>query len=114
MRLRTTGALILTACVIALLPVDAVPLPPLNLPTEVTIFRPPLPSTGGEQEGNCWTNSIAVNRSDAWRCMLGNRIYDPCFEATGQTRQVICGANPVKHKDGFADSNQAVALSTAR
>ena len=102
MRLKTTGALILTACVIALSPVDAIPLSPFNPPTEVTIFRPPFPSTGGGREGNCWTDSIAVNRSGAWRCMLGNRIYDPCFEATGQTNQVICGANPVKHKDGFS------------
>jgi hypothetical protein len=71
MRLKTTEALILTACVIALSPVDAIPLTPFNPPTEVTIFRPALPSTGGEQGGNCWTDSIAVNRSGAGAVCLG-------------------------------------------
>jgi len=28
-------------------------------------------------------------------------IYDPCFEVSGWTQQVICGANPVEHKSGF-------------
>jgi hypothetical protein len=30
--------------------------------------------------GNCWTGSIAAPRRDAFRCMTGNQIYDPCFE----------------------------------
>lgn len=30
-------------------------------------------------DGNCWTSSIASARSDAFRCMTGNDIYDPCF-----------------------------------
>jgi hypothetical protein len=29
--------------------------------------------------GNCWTSSIASPRADAYRCMTGNTIYDPCF-----------------------------------
>ena len=29
--------------------------------------------------GNCWTSSIASTRADAYRCMTGNEIYDPCF-----------------------------------
>lgn len=28
-------------------------------------------------------------------------IYDPCFEVTSRTKQMICGANPVSHKTGF-------------
>ena len=28
---------------------------------------------------------------DAWRCAVGNGIYDPCFS---QDESVICGANP--------------------
>ena len=30
-------------------------------------------------DGNCWTSSIASTRGDAYRCMTGNEIYDPCF-----------------------------------
>ncbi|MBV8345317.1 MAG: hypothetical protein JO190_10040 [Candidatus Eremiobacteraeota bacterium] len=29
--------------------------------------------------GACWTGSIASQRPDAWRCMVTNSIYDPCF-----------------------------------
>ncbi len=29
--------------------------------------------------GACWTGSIASQRPDAWRCMVSNNIYDPCF-----------------------------------
>jgi hypothetical protein len=32
-------------------------------------------------DGRCFAPSIAVEgRPDAWRCMSGNRIMDPCFE----------------------------------
>jgi hypothetical protein len=37
-------------------------------------------------DGNCWTGSIASSRKDAWRCMVGNRIYDPCFANPIQTK----------------------------
>jgi len=47
--------------------------------------------TGEPQEGNCWTSSLAVWREDAWRCIAGNAIYDPCFSTD---ESVICGANP--------------------
>jgi len=30
--------------------------------------------------GHCWTSSIASPRADAFRCMTGNEIYDPCFK----------------------------------
>lgn len=30
-------------------------------------------------DGSCWTSSIASGRNDAFRCMTGNEIYDPCF-----------------------------------
>jgi hypothetical protein len=29
--------------------------------------------------GYCWTGSIASTRNDAYRCMAGNNIHDPCF-----------------------------------
>jgi putative hemolysin len=49
------------------------------------------PPTGEPREGSCWTSSLAVWREDAWRCTVGNEIYDPCF-SSGES--VICGANP--------------------
>jgi putative hemolysin len=65
--------------------------------TEVITFVPG-PPTGEPQEGNCWTGSQMVWREDAWRCMVGNGIYDPCF-SSGE--DVICGANPTIPTDSF-------------
>ncbi|MFH1487038.1 MAG: hypothetical protein ABIH46_13280 [Chloroflexota bacterium] len=64
--------------------------------TKVVKFSPAAP--GGEEcEGYCWTASLADRRSDAFRCMVGNRIFDPCFVVEGK---VICGANPVTKEAG--------------
>lgn len=38
--------------------------------------------------GSCWTGSEGSRRSDAWRCMSGNAIYDPCF--SGPPTWVAC------------------------
>ena len=38
--------------------------------------------------GHCWTSSIASRRADAFRCMAGNQIYDPCF--TLDAKSVAC------------------------
>ena len=54
---------------------------------------------GEPQAGSCWTNSLAVWRADAWRCFVGNSIYDPCFAVDGD---VICGASPVTTTASFA------------
>jgi hypothetical protein len=32
--------------------------------------------------GYCWENSLADGRQDAFRCFIGNGIYDPCFANT--------------------------------
>lgn len=44
--------------------------------------------------GTCVGGSAATNRSDAWRCMSGNMIYDPCFSSARATGFVLCGALP--------------------
>jgi hypothetical protein len=46
--------------------------------------------------GSCWTGSEGTARSDAWRCMSGNYIYDPCFSSqTGGTGAfVVCAQSP--------------------
>jgi hypothetical protein len=40
--------------------------------------------------GNCWTGSLAAQRSDAWRCMTRHLIYDPCFAASPDATGVLC------------------------
>jgi hypothetical protein len=41
--------------------------------------------------GSCWTTSIADARTDAFRCMVGNDIYDPCFApAAAASTDVVC------------------------
>jgi hypothetical protein len=65
--------------------------------TEIIKFMPPdVPRD--ERAGSCWTNSIAAPRGDAWRCLAGNEIFDPCF-AFGPA--VVCGVNPATDKQGF-------------
>jgi hypothetical protein len=40
--------------------------------------------------GRCFAASVADSgRPDAWRCMSGNRIYDPCFEGFEQGAAVV-------------------------
>ncbi len=65
--------------------------------TEVVKYVPPdVPRN--ERSGSCWTNSIATPRDNAWRCMAGNEIFDPCF-AFGPA--VVCGVNPAMANEGF-------------
>ena len=52
------------------------------------------------REGKCWTSSIAAPRPDAWRCMIENEIFDPCFASTDRNL-VICNPNPPKGYPGF-------------
>jgi hypothetical protein len=52
----------------------------------------PSASQGNEpaEQGSCWTGSIAAPfRTDAWRCMVGNEIADPCFQI-GTTGKLLC------------------------
>jgi hypothetical protein len=47
-------------------------------------------------EGRCFAASAATGaRPDAWRCMAGNRILDPCFEGTREGSTVLaCVRSP--------------------
>jgi hypothetical protein len=65
-------------------------------PTEVVQYVPTMPSDHVPVEkGSCWTNSIAAPyRADAWRCMVGNGVQDPCFEISGSTSTLLCGMDP--------------------
>ena len=68
--------------------------------TSVIRFTPAIPR-GNVREGSCWTESIAVSRSDAWRCTVGNGISDPCFTIPANRDALVCGANPAQKTDGF-------------
>lgn len=48
---------------------------------------------GKAVKGSCWTSSVASTRSDAFRCMIGNSIMDPCFKLSA--RAVACPQNVV-------------------
>jgi hypothetical protein len=49
---------------------------------------------GGRGRGYCWTTSLATGAADAYRCMQGNAIHDPCFAATAHSRSVACFIDP--------------------
>jgi hypothetical protein len=40
--------------------------------------------------GSCFTGSIISQRPDAWRCMEGNELQDPCFAAALNSHAVAC------------------------
>jgi hypothetical protein len=45
--------------------------------------------------GSCFTAAVTSVRSDAWRCLVGNDLYDPCFSSAAAPGVVICpNANP--------------------
>lgn len=62
--------------------------------TQVIKFVPPT-SASQQVSGNCFTSSLAATRADAWRCMSGNAIYDPCFTIPGKTSAVMCIPDPL-------------------
>lgn len=68
------------------------------LQTKVINFRPDVPSTS--QNGTCFTNSVIAPVEDAWRCSVGNQIYDPCIIAT-DGKSLVCGEDPSKKLPGF-------------
>ncbi len=62
---------------------------PLPEKIEIIHYVPAVPSNA--VEGNCWTSSIAAYYSpSAWRCMVGDFIYDPCLTAKDGTT-LVCG-----------------------
>jgi hypothetical protein len=49
--------------------------------------------------GDCWTQSLVTSRADAYRCMAGNDIYDPCFAPKiSRPRAVACAPNPFSNR----------------
>lgn len=67
--------------------------------TEVITFTPTVVPTAS-QAGSCFANAIGLGRADAWRCMTGNQIHDPCFQID-EAPTLICGAHPISGEEGF-------------
>ncbi|KKS06570.1 MAG: hypothetical protein UY16_C0073G0004 [Candidatus Gottesmanbacteria bacterium GW2011_GWA2_47_9] len=67
--------------------------------TQVIYFSPAEIPTE-TNEGSCWTTSLSVQRKGAWRCAVGNAIFDPCFTISG-SKNLVCNANPVMGENGF-------------
>ena len=68
--------------------------------TKVVVFHPAIPK-GPAHKGYCWTESDAIDRAGAWRCMVGDLIYDPCLSDPRISNGVICGADPARGQLGF-------------
>jgi hypothetical protein len=70
------------------------PTTPRPAPTATQLFSPA--NAGGglavsvtkRASGACFTGSIVAMRSDAWRCTVGNVIFDPCISVNQD--QVLC------------------------
>lgn len=63
--------------------------------TTETLFHP-FTSSGSptirtrSKRGHCFTGSGATDRRDAWRCLSGNDLFDPCFSSPRAHGVVIC------------------------
>lgn len=67
---------------------------PTGPATNVITFATPSVLPTAQKSGSCWTNSISQPfRIDAFRCTVGNTIYDPCFK-TSDSGLIFCQMNP--------------------
>src|SRR5271167_1789426 len=88
-----TGSVLAIACAIAIVP--AASASGARLKTSETIFRPFLRSGKPairvrHDRGSCFSGSDTSVRSDAWRCLVGNSLLDPCFSSPHVPGLVIC------------------------
>src|SRR5271166_4856225 len=79
------------------------PPPPVAGHTRVIDYHPTHMKVASTASGSCWTGSIAANRPDAYRCMTGNEISDPCF--VRDAKSVACPDIPT------ADSGLIIKLT---
>jgi len=49
---------------------------------------------GSRGRGYCFTSSLATGAGDAYRCIQGNAIHDPCFAASAHASTVACFLDP--------------------
>jgi hypothetical protein len=68
--------------------------------TTVEFFEPwngdrlwPALRVSGTLIGSCFAGSLAVNDPDAWRCLSGDRLLDPCFAPPeSRLHELACGS----------------------
>jgi len=87
--------------------------------TNVIVFSPwsasglqPAFTVVARVKGSCFTNSISTGRADAWRCMVGNDIYDPCF-ASASGSVVACADDPFARRVRLVTLDKAVSKGKA-
>ena len=95
----------------------------MTAPTSVRIIEPFAVGGGlaaglSVQEttsGSCWEGSLADSgRSDAWRCMAGNEIMDPCFsDPSGDGNAVACLTDPWNQQVVLLDLTQPLPFDHA-
>jgi hypothetical protein len=100
MPIRTAGKILLTC--VALVSVGGRVIAQQSGPltrTSVKLLTPWTPrglsigmATTREVTGSCFTRSLASpSRPDAWRCMAGNGLMDPCYQRImGDEKQLAC------------------------
>lgn len=62
-----------------------------------TPFRPdgaPASGVAAHRSGSCFTSSITVATHDAYRCLAGNTLLDPCFARSHTARNLFCYTAP--------------------
>jgi len=72
----------------------------VTITATVVISYKPAEVPAEAQAGSCFASAIGLGRADAYRCMVDNSIYDPCFVIDAKST-VICGANPTTGEKGF-------------
>jgi hypothetical protein len=54
----------------------------------------PAAGVAAHRSGTCFTTSITVATRDAYRCIAGNTLLDPCFARSQDARNLYCYAGP--------------------
>lgn len=55
----------------------------------------PAAGVAAHRSGSCWTSSITVSARNAYRCLAGNHILDPCFAGSRSHAQTVyCYSDP--------------------
>lgn len=85
-------------------------------PTATKIYSP-VNADGGiavsvtnTRKGNCFTTSDTAERPDAYRCTVGNNIYDPCFMVNAT--QALCPVNGPWANQGLLLNGAALPSGT--
>jgi hypothetical protein len=60
--------------------------------------------------GYCFTSSDVTRRDDAWRCFVGNDLYDPCFSSPLAFGVVVC---PIPWSDSGTEIRLTKALPSS-